>query len=211
MKIAVIGGTGDMGFGLTVRLAKTHSVVIGSRDLSRAETAAEKATRVAGARVRGATNEGAARSCEAAILAVPDMPPAGLLSGLASPLRGKLVVSPIVPLKFEDGIATVSLSGESAAERVANALPSSRVASAFQNVPAPVLSQMRRQLDYDVLVTADSREVFEEAAKIVSSVSKLRPLYAGPLRVSRLVEAITPVLLNASRFSKLKSPSIRLV
>ena len=95
--------------------------------------------------------------------------------------------------------------------RVARALPASRVAGAFQTVPAPMLSKLAEELDYDVLVTADSREVFAEAALVVSSVGKLRPLYAGPLKATRLVEALTPALLNVMKYNKIRPPSIKLV
>ena len=44
MKIAVIGGTGDMGYGIALRLGMAgHSVVIGSRDEARAQEAAQRA------------------------------------------------------------------------------------------------------------------------------------------------------------------------
>jgi len=212
-KISVIGGTGNLGYGLAVRLAKANQVLIGSRDVPKAKAAAAKASKLSGATVVGTSNEAAAAGCDVAILAVPDLPSPDFLAGLAKALEGKLVISPIVPLTFKGGIASVSLSGESAAERVAKALPGSRVASAFQTVPAPVLAQLEEKMDYDVLVTADSKEVYEEAAKVVSAVGRLRPLYAGPLRISRMVEAMTPVLLNASRFNDLgtSSPSIKLV
>jgi len=212
-RIAVIGGTGDLGFGLAVRLAKAYSVTIGSRDLGRATDAAAKASTVARVRVEGKTNEGAASACDYAILAVPDLPPADLLSSLAEGLKDKLVISPIVPMVLSDGIFSLSPSpsGDSAAERVAKALPKSRVAGAFHTVPAPKLAQLGEELAYDVLVTADTREVYEQTARVVSSVGRLRPFYAGPLVASRLVEAFTPALLNVSRLNKLKSPSIRLV
>lgn len=212
-KIAVIGGTGNLGFGLSVRLAKAYSVTLASRDLARASASAAKATGLARIRVEAKTNEKAAADCDIAILAVPEMPPDGLLSGLAQGLRDKLVISPIVPMSFKDGIFSISLPGESAAERVARALPDSRVAGAFHTVPAPMLTQLHADLAYDVLVTAENRKVYEETATVVSSVGKLRPLYAGPLRASRLVEGITPALLNVTRLNKLptSSPSIRLV
>ena len=210
-KIAVIGGTGDLGFGLAVRLAKAYAVTIGSRDRSRAADAAARAFTLAGVRVEAKTNEEAAIYCDIAILAVPDLPTADFLSPLAEGLREKLVVSPIVPMLFKDGVFSLSLSGESAAERVAKALPASRVAGAFHTVPAPKLATLGEELAFDVLVTADSRAVYDEAAKVVSSVGKLRPFYAGPLTVSRLVEGMTPALLNVSKLNKLKSPSIRLV
>lgn len=210
-RIAIIGGTGDLGFGLAVRLAKAYTVTIGSRDLPRAASAAAKATSLARVRVEGKANHEAANSCDIAILAVPDLPQADLLSSLSQGLKGKLVISPIVPMLFKDGIFSTSPSAVSAAERVAEGLPASQVAGAFHTVPAPKLAQLGEELDYDVLVTAETRETFEQAARVVSSVGKLRPLYAGPLAVSRMVEAITPALLNVSRLNKMKSPSIKLV
>lgn len=210
-RIAVIGGTGDLGYGLAVRLAKAYSVIIGSRDLAKASTAAAKASAVARIRVEANTNAVAASSCDIAILAVPDLPTAEFLSSLAQGLKDKLVISPIVPMVFKDGLFSLTLADDSATERVAKALAASLVAGAFHTVPAPRLAQLDAELAYDVLVTADSREVYDKAAKVVSSVGKLRPLYAGPLVASRMVEAITPALLNVSKLNKLRSPSIRLV
>jgi NADPH-dependent F420 reductase len=211
MKIAIIGGTGSMGFGLAVRLAKAYEVTIGSRDLPRAAAAAAKAGALARVRVEAKANRDAARACDIAILAVPDLPPAGLLESLAPSLAEKLVISPIVPMLLKEGIFSLSHPEESAAERVARALPSSKVAGAFHTVPAPKLAQLAEALDYDVLVTADSRGVFDQASRVVASVGKLRPLYAGPLVVSRMVEAMTPALLNVSKLNKLDNPSIKLV
>jgi hypothetical protein len=111
----------------------------------------------------------------------------------------------------KDGVFSLSLAAESAAERVAKALPLARVAGAFHTVPAPKLTEPGEELAYDVLVTAGSRAVYEETARVVASVGRLRPFYAGPLTVSRLVEGITPALLNVSKLNKLESPSIRLV
>jgi 8-hydroxy-5-deazaflavin:NADPH oxidoreductase len=210
-RIAVIGGTGALGYGLAVRLAKSYAVTIGSRDPARAAAAAAKAGALSRAPVGSKANGEAARWCEIAILAVPELPSPDLFASLAPNLTEKLVISPIVPMLLEDGVFTISLPGESAAERVAKALPASRVAGAFHTVPAARLAKPDEELAYDVLVTADSRAVYDEAAKVVSSVGKLRPLYAGPLAVSRLVEGITPALINVEKLNKLRTPSIKLV
>ncbi|MDA4118408.1 MAG: NADPH-dependent F420 reductase [Thaumarchaeota archaeon] len=209
--IAVIGGTGGLGLGLAARLAKSWAVTIGSREEARAAAAALRIASTSGGTVEGKANEEAARSCDIAIFAVPDLPPGELFASLAPGLEGKLVISPIVPLKFKDGVFTVPFSEESATERVAKSLPGSHVAGAFHTVPAPKLADLHEGLDYDVLVTAESREVFEQAAQVVSSVGRLRPFYAGPLRTSRMVEAFTPTLLNVSRLNKLDNPSIKIV
>jgi len=54
-----------------------------------------------------------------------------------------------------------------------------------------------------VLVAADSRETFIGAAELISKIERVRPLHAGPLGVSRMVESMTPLLLNVGRFSKI--------
>lgn len=207
----MIGGTGALGFGLAVRLAKAYAVAIGSRALPRATDAARKATEMARVRVEARTNTDAAGWCDIAILAVPDLPSPDFLASLAQGLKGKLVLSPIVPMTMKDGFFAISLPGESAAERVAKAIPGTRVAGAFHTVPATRLAKLDEALDYDVLVTADSERVFSEASRVVSSVGKLRPLYAGPLPATRLVEAITPALVNVGRLNKMGAPSIKLV
>ena len=62
MDVAIIGGTGAEGFGLTLRLAKAgHRVTIGSRDAARADAKAGEARGILGAdaQVSGAENPAA--------------------------------------------------------------------------------------------------------------------------------------------------------
>ena len=209
-KLAILGGTGDLGMGLAVRLSKHYDVLIGSREEVKAQKSAERAKGISGGSVLGCTNSDAAGACEAAILAIPDLPTTELLRDLAPSLRGKLVISPIVPMKFQDGVFSYTLKEGSAAEKVALALEA-RVASALHTVPADKLLRENQALELDVLVAADRRETFVEAADLISKIERLRPLHAGPLVVSRMVESITPLLLNVGRFSKIRSPSIRIV
>ncbi|MGA2199947.1 MAG: NADPH-dependent F420 reductase [Nitrososphaerales archaeon] len=208
--IAIIGGTGDLGVGLAARLARTYQVTIGSRDASRAAEAASKASMLSKAKVSGEENGAAARGSEISILTIPNLPSDDALISLKPDVAGKLVVSPIVPMEFRDGLFTPSLQPGSAAERVASLL-GTRVAGAFHTVPAARLLEVDKELDFDVLVTADSKEVYAETAEIVSSIRRLRPLYAGPLRNSRMVEGITLSLLNVGKLNKIRHPSIRIV
>jgi 8-hydroxy-5-deazaflavin:NADPH oxidoreductase len=208
--IAVVGGTGDLGLGLACRLARSYEVIIGSRDAARAAEAASKASTLSGSTVTGKTNAEATATADVAILAIPDLPSDEALLALKPNLAGKLVVSPIVPMEFRDGLFRPTLSTGSAAEKVASVLQT-RVAAAFHSVPADRLAQVDRVLDYDVLVAAETREVFDEASSIVSSIPKLRALYAGPLRTSRTLESLTPVLLNVGKLNKIRSPSVKVV
>ncbi len=217
-RIAIVGGTGDLGMGLAARLANRYEVIIGSREASRANEAATRINSVYGGQVlaKGKTNEEAVKSCDLAIIAVRDVPADGLLSSLKQGLRDKLVISPIVPMVFnkEEGFfSIVSKSSDSAAEQVASLLKDTTtyVAGAFHTVPAQRLLDLAQELSYDVLVTANSRDTFNQVVPVVSSVSKLRPLYAGNLRASRTIEAITPLILNTGRLNKIKAPSIKIM
>jgi NADPH-dependent F420 reductase len=211
LKIAIIGGTGDLGMGLAVRLSNHDDVLIGSRDQAKAEKAAEQARSISGGEsISGRSNADAARACDAAILAIPDLPTDETLRDLAPLLNGKLVISPIVPMRFQDGLFRYTMPEGSAAEKVASVLRT-RVAAALHTVPAERLLKHDMVLELDVPVAAETREIFVETAELISKISSLRPLYAGPLSVSRMLESMTPLLLNIGRFSKIRSPSIKIV
>ncbi|MBI4260041.1 MAG: NAD(P)-binding domain-containing protein, partial [Actinobacteria bacterium] len=72
--VAIVGGTGDEGFGLALRLGRAgHHVVIGSRSEERGAQAAERARGRLGAEttVDGTSNERASSSCELVGVTVP--------------------------------------------------------------------------------------------------------------------------------------------
>jgi 8-hydroxy-5-deazaflavin:NADPH oxidoreductase len=209
-KVAVVGGTGDLGLGLASRLARSYEVIIGSRDASRAAEAASKVSTLSGVAVTGTTNAQATALADVAILAIPDLPSDEALLSLKPNLAGKLVISPIVPMEFRGGLFFPLLASGSAAEKVASILQT-RVAGAFHNVPAARLMEVDKVLDYDVLVAAETREIFAEASEIVSSIARLRPLYSGPLLSSRTMELLTPTLLNVGKLNKLRTPSVKVV
>src|SRR5713226_9472412 len=102
-RIGIVGGTGPLGRGLAARLSYKYDVLIGSREETRAEGAAEEVSRLTGRKVRGATNLEAARACDSAILALPDLAASELLQEMEKELGGKLVISPIVPMEMKDG------------------------------------------------------------------------------------------------------------
>ena len=208
--VAVIGGTGDLGLGLASRLAGSYRVVIGSREAARAADAASRASALSGSLVDGMANTDAASTADIAILAIPDLPSDEVLLSLKPKLSGKLVISPVVPMDFKDGLFFPRPSTTSAAEKMHSVLQT-RMAAAFHHVPAARLLEANRVLEYDVLVAADTRDIFTEAAQLVSRVSKLRPLYAGPLASSRTLESLTPTLLNVGKLNKIKTPSVRVV
>lgn len=202
MKVAVLGGTGKMGRALAKQLARSNDVTIGSRDPARAKEAA----RWAGA-ARGADYEGACRTSEVAVFAIPHtaVNEAARLSGA---LAGKVAVSVINPLKSEGGLLKYALAEGSAAEELARLLPESRVATAFNHVSS-LFFEREEVVPMDILVAADSTSTYDEVARLVKSVPNLRPLYAGPLSESRTIEMMTPMMLNLSKLNRTGSLTTR--
>jgi NADPH-dependent F420 reductase len=210
-RIAIIGGTGNLGKGLGFRLASSYDVMIGSRDRSKASRIASELSSELGTKLSGDTNETIAQTCDSAILATPAMADEFMTPQLVRALAGKLVISATVPMKFQDGVYVYTLETGSAAERAAQYLKESKVVAAFHTVPAPKLLKKEELLDYDVFVAANSRAQFDEVSPIISAVRNLRPLYAGPLRVAHLIESLTPFILNIGKQNRLRSPSLRVV
>lgn len=193
-----------MGNALAKHLSKDYQVIIGSRDPSRAAAAARGIRGASGADYRGA-----AREADVVIISVP-YEAIGRAADSAGEAASKLVISVINPMKMEEGLLKYGLKEGSAAEELARMLPHSRVATAFNNVPSGFLKD-EPVPPVDILVAADSKETYEETAKIVSSIREMRPLYVGPLSEARLVEAVTPMVLNLARLNGTKALTTRFV
>ncbi len=73
MKIALVGGTGDMRMGFALRLAKNHEIIIGSRSLEKAEKSATEVLHILGevGNVWGTDNIGAIENGNIVVLCVP--------------------------------------------------------------------------------------------------------------------------------------------
>jgi len=204
MRVAVIGGSGAMGRALARHLSREYEVIIGSRDPSRAAAAAEG---IGGA--SGADYKGASRAADAVIFAIP-YEAMGLVADLSGEVSSKLAISVINPMKMEGGLLRYALKDGSAAEELARILPHSRVATAFNNVPSGFLKN-EVVPPVDILVAADSKETYQEAAKLVASIREMRPFYVGPLAEARIVEEITPLVLNMANLNGTKALTTRFV
>src|SRR5258706_692182 len=99
--IPIIGGTGALGFGIALRLARAGTpVVIGSRDAARAEEAAARVRdQVPGADVTGMQNADAAQEGPIVLLCVPFRNQSENLTNLKGTLQpGQILVDATVPL-----------------------------------------------------------------------------------------------------------------
>ena len=72
LKIAIIGGTGDLGSGLAKRWAAAgHSVIVGSRSKEKAQSLATALSSELGLRLTGDDNAAAAAASDIVVIAVP--------------------------------------------------------------------------------------------------------------------------------------------
>src|SRR4051794_40837398 len=200
--IPIIGGTGALGYGLGVRLARAgQPIVIGSRKTERAQEAAERLRRdVADAEIEGLENGEAAGRGPVVFLAVPFRAHSETLTNLKEALtEGQLVVDTTVPLAAAiAGKATRTLGvwQGSAAEQAQEMVPSGvTVVSALHSVSAPALAG-DDPLDEDVLVCGDRKADKRRVAQLIQLIEGLRPVNAGPLETSRIVESLTPLLIG---------------
>ncbi len=196
--VGVLGGTGEQGRGLAVRLAAAgQRVVIGSRSAERAEAAAAEI----GRGVTGADNAGCAAASDVLVVAVPYDGHRDLLVSLADVLDGKVVIDCVNPLGFDkQGAFALDVPEGSAAQQAAAVLPGSTVVGAFHHVSAVLLlDETVGTLDTDVLVVGDDRAATDVAQALASRIPGMRGIYAGRLRNARQVEAMTANLISMNR------------
>lgn len=201
--IAILGGSGALGFGLAARFA--HSgipVVVGSRDASRAAEAAARVGQLTGAAaVVGVDNAEAAREAGVVLLTVPFATQAATLKSLRDTLRpGQVVVDCSVPLATAVGGRPTRMLGVwegSAGQQAAALLPDGvGVVSALHTVSAASLADLDHPLSEDVLICGDDRPDKRRVAALIDRIAGLRTVDAGPLENSRVVESLTALLIG---------------
>ncbi|HEY0401176.1 MAG TPA: NADPH-dependent F420 reductase [Blastococcus sp.] len=211
--IAVLGGTGALGRGLALRLARSgHAVVLGSRDASRADEAAAElrqtlATAGIESRVDGTSNDEAAAAAEVVLLATPWDESGASIAALAPGLAGRLVVSCINPLGFDArGPHGLQVTEGSAAEQVAILLPASTVTAAFHHLSAPSLANLDNDLSgEDVLVCGDDPAARARVIALAAAVTGRPGVDVGPLRQARVLEPFTAVLIAVNKRYKTRA------
>jgi NADPH-dependent F420 reductase len=210
--VAIVGGTGALGFGLALRLGRQGvPVVIGSRDRGRAQEAARRAmAAVSEGSFEGRVNQDAVGGVPLVILSVPFRSQSETLTNLREELREEqLVVDATVPLAAAvSGRATRTLGvwQGSAAQQAQEMVPSGvRVVSAFHTVSAALLTDLHHDLDEDVLICGDRREDKKRVAQLVERVPGLRAVDCGPLELARIVEQFTALIISINARHKTRA------
>ena len=211
MRLAILGGTGDVGEGLALRFAydSDHEIVIGSRDPERAQGKAaeyetELESRGVDRKLTGFANEMAADRADVVILAVPPAHVAAVIEEVAPRLdEDTIVVTPAVGMERDGGFFRYSPpESGSVAELVAATVPDPvRVVGAFHNLSADRLANLDLTFDLDTLIFGDDPDAKDVVAMLVEDVQGLRALDAGPLENAPVVEALTPLLVTLGMYN----------
>lgn len=215
--VAIIGGTGALGFGLAVRWAIAGvPIVIGSRDAGRAGDVAERVVeRAGGGDVSGFENEEAAGRASTVLLAVPFRVQAENLNNLRYALQPQtILIDATVPLAAAIGgraTRTLGVWQGSAAQQAAEMAPRGvTVVSAFHTVSAAALTDTSRELGEDILIAGDDRKTKDDVAALVRRIPGLRPVDCGDLELARILEQQTALLISVNARHKIKHSGIRL-
>jgi 8-hydroxy-5-deazaflavin:NADPH oxidoreductase len=209
VSIGIVGGTGPLGKGLSLRLAAAgEHVLVGSRDLARAKSVVEELVASFADRqlsIEGSANPTAAEA-DVVVIATPweaAVPTAIELSDL---LRGKVVISVATAL-IRQGREMLALSPPrgSVAAALQAALPEALVVAACHHLPASSLLKLEAPMVSDVLVCSDHEAAKISAMTIIAKIERLRPLDAGSLAESEAIEAFTAVLATLNIRYKVRS------
>lgn len=196
MKVAVIGGTGSFGRGLSVRLAAAgvDDLIIGSRDEQRARDAAAE---LGSGRVSGAANVDAVRGVDLAVLAVKADAALDTAHELAAALGGTPLLSVASALAVHKGVGAVpDPDARSLAERVQDVVQGP-VAAGLHSIAAANLTE--RPPDEDAFVCGDDDGAKALALELAERVVGGRALDVGPLASARALEGLTAVIVNLNR------------
>jgi 8-hydroxy-5-deazaflavin:NADPH oxidoreductase len=214
VKIGIVGGTGDIGEGMALRLSPVFEVIVGSREIEKAEFTCDYGRETLKKRgqpcsLTGVSNQQAIDDADIVILAIPFKHLAGTLETLEG-FGGKIVISPVNPMEKRDFFTFVPPPEGSAALMIKKMLPpSARICTAFNTIAANRWKSLDEELSYSVPVCGDDIEAKQQVMELINRISKLHAFDAGPLGASSMVESLTPLLLNIARYNKMKDVGIQ--
>lgn len=223
LKIAILGGTGNIGEGMVLRLALQNlmtdgvknEVIIGSRSRETADEAAKQALLELGncgfntskIIITGNTNLETAKAAELIILTIRFDHVLPLLDESREALENKILVTPVVPMAKEGNLFIYKPPAEgSAALAIQKKVPeSTKVVAAFHNIPAGKLKDIVKcKAVHDAIVCSDDAEAKKLVMELARNMGCLRPLDGGPLNQASTMESLTSLLINLAKLNGLK-------
>ena len=206
--IAIVGGTGNLGSGLALRLgAPGVKIIIGSRDAEKARNAvATLKPKLRAGELEGMSNREAVKGAEFVVIAVPYEGHAQMVSDLKGQLGGKTVINTVVPLN--KGKPFVPPAGSALLEAQQILAGEAPVVGALHNISAVDLGDVDAPLG-DVLVCGDNLEAKNKVMEIIERIGA-RAFDGGPAANAYVIEGLTGVIISLNRKYKSKHGSIKI-
>jgi NADPH-dependent F420 reductase len=208
MRIALLGGTGDIGQGLALRWGfdTDHELLVGSRDPERAREMADEYeteldSRGVETEIKGFENAMAADRADVVVASVPAYHLVDTVEAVADRLdEDTILVTPAVGMKRDESGFHYNRPGAgSVAALAAEATPEEvSLVGAFHNLPAGGLANLDREFEWDTLVFGDDEDAKGIVADLAEGIEGLRALDVGGLENAAEVEAVTPLLINVA-------------
>jgi len=231
MKIAILGGTGNIGKGFALRWGQIHDVIVGSREKDRAQQAADEYTaflkeRSLPSKITGDENKAASEAADIIVIAIRyDQIPAVMEHIKPALCKGQTVLSVVVPMikdrcYLNMGTEPVRIDVDpeeynadyfcyavpksgSAAKEIQALLPEGiDLVASFHNVSAKRLEDFDKSMDLDIAVCGNNKQTKDVVMQLVRDIPGLTPVDVGPLEAAALTEPITPLLLNVAKMNK---------
>jgi NADPH-dependent F420 reductase len=218
MRIALCGGTGDLGEGLCLRWAKDtdYELLVGSRDPEKARDAVGRYEGTldehgVDAQVKGFANEMAADRADVVLACVPAYHLVDTIESIADRLDGSILVSPAIGMKREESGLRYNRPGAgSVTALAAGAAPDGvPVIGAFHSLAAGKLADLDAEIGTDTLVVGDDTEAKEQVRSLAEKISGLRTLDVGPIANAAAVESLTPLLINLAQYNDISDVGVQ--
>ena len=206
--VAIVGGTGNLGSALALRLgAPGVKVIIGSRDAEKAKNAVETLKpKLRAGEITGTTNKEAVKEANFVVIAVPYEGHATMVSDLKGQLAGKIVIDTVVPLKKITPFVPAAGSALQEAQQILG--DEAPVIGALHNISAVDLGDVDSPLG-DVLVCGDNAEAKQKVMEIIERIGATA-FDGGPSSHAYVIEGLTGVIIYLNRKYKSKHGSIKI-
>jgi NADPH-dependent F420 reductase len=219
MTVAIVGGTGDEGFGLALRLARAgEPVIIGSRSEDRGAEAAGRVRATLGPEVdvEGTENAKSIAGADVVFVTVPYAGQADIYRSLKEHWReGSIVCDATTPLATAVGGRPTQVIRPwhgSAAEQARALLPEAvRLVAGLHTVGAEALAELDHPVVGDVLLCGRDAEAKAAVGALIDRIPDLRWVDCGPLPMARILEPLTALLISVNRRYGIKDSGIRMV
>lgn len=215
MSIIIIGGTGNIGYGLALKLVSVgYQVTIGSRSEEKALAASERIKSLTGkTSVMGMTNQIAVNKGNLIILTIPNSARQTILTEIRPFLKeGKTIFDVTVPIAFNPIRYMPPKEGSNGMETKAfcEGTGDVNVVVGLHTVSASLLNMATRsQIDFDVLIAGDNDLSKNNIIEIFDNLG-MRAVDVGGLEQATNLERLAVMLIEMNKRYKKNNIGIKL-